>query len=148
MSACCLTNLSVTTEAKSDGAFFTEPAIAQLMMGLLFDENFCDWKDRDAVRNLRVADPTCGSGTLLLAGLRAIKKQAQRAQNLSDAEVTALHKHLVENAIYGYDINPYSIQFAASNMTFGAPTADYGNMNLFQVKHGITENGRGAIKVR
>ena len=129
------------TEASSDGAFFTEPAIAQLMMGLLFDENFCDWKDRDAVRNLRVADPTCGSGTLLLASLRAIKKQAKKAQNLSDTEVTALHKHLVENTIYGYDINPYSIQFAASNMTFGAPTADYSNMNLFQVKHGITDNG-------
>ena len=128
-------------EASSDGAFFTEPAIAQLMMGLLFDENFCDWKDREAVRNLRIADPTCGSGTLLLASLRAIKKQAKKAQRLSEREVTALHKHLVENTIYGYDINPYSIQFAASNMTFGAPTADYSNMNLFQVKHGITSDG-------
>ena len=128
-------------EAKSDGAFFTDPVVAQLMMGLLFDDTFCDWKDGDVVRNLRIADPTCGSGTLLLASLRAIKKQAQKAQNLSEGEVTALHKHLVENAIYGYDINPYSIQFAASNMTFGAPTADYGNMNLFQVKHGILENG-------
>ena len=128
-------------EAKSDGMFFTESTTAQLMAGLLYDKDFCDWRDMEAVRNLRIADPTCGSGTLLLASLNAIKRQAQKAQNLSEEEVTALHKHLVENTIYGYDINPYSIQFAASNMTFGSPTADYENMNLFQVKHGIGENG-------
>lgn len=122
--------------AQSDGAFFTKNLSAYLLAGLAFDDSFADWKDMAAVKRLRVADPACGTGTLLMAALKAIKDKAAKAQNLKPEQSEALHKHLVENAIYGFDINKYSIQLAACNLTIGAPKTDYRGMNLYTLQHG------------
>jgi len=50
-----------------------------------------------------------------------------------------LHKKLVENAIHGFDINKYSVQLAACNLTIGAPDTDYERMNLHTLQHGPVE---------
>ena len=122
--------------ATSDGAFFTKNLSAYLLAGLAFDDAFADWKDMAAVKRLRVADPACGTGTLLMAALKAIKDKAAKAQNLTPKQTEALHKHLVENALHGFDINKYSIQLAACNLTIGAPNTDYRGMNLHTLQHG------------
>ena len=54
---------------------------------------------------------------------------------------TALHKTLVEQVLYGLDINHVGIQLAASNLTLGAPTVDYRRMNLYTMKHGPQPDG-------
>ena len=122
--------------AQSDGAFYTKNLSAYLLAGLTFNDDFADWKDMDAVKRLRVADPACGTGTLLMAALNIIKRKASKAQNLTTEQTESLHKHLVENAIHGFDINKYSIQLAACNLTIGAPNTDYSGMNLHTLQHG------------
>ncbi len=122
--------------AQSDGAFYTKNLSAYLLAGLTFNDDFADWKDMGAVKRLRVADPACGTGTLLMAALNTIKRKAAKAQNLTAEQTEALHKHLVENSIHGFDINKYSIQLAACNLTIGAPNTDYSGMNLHTLQHG------------
>ena len=122
--------------AQSDGAYYTKNLSGYLLAGLAFDKDFIDWKDPEVVNNLRIIDPACGTGTLLMAALNIIKKRAAAAQNLDEAGVNKLHKRLVENAIYGFDINKYSVQLAACNLTIGAPDTDYERINLHTLEHG------------
>jgi len=122
--------------AQSDGAYYTKNLSAYLLAGLAFGEGFTDWSDPNAVGSLQIVDPACGTGTLLMAALNIIKKRAAKAQGLDETATNRLHKKLVENAIYGFDINKYSVQLAACNLTIGAPNTDYERMNLHTLQHG------------
>ena len=57
------------------------------------------------MQKLRIADPACGTGTVLMAALKTIKDKAAMAQDLSTVQQEHLHKHLVEEVIHGFDIN-------------------------------------------
>ena len=131
---------SILGSAQSDGAFYTKNLSAYLLAGLAFDDQFTDWKDPNQVNKLKIIDPACGTGTLLMAALNIIKKHAAEAQDLNEAEINKLHKRLVENSIYGFDINKYSVQLAACNLTIGAPNTDYDRMNLHTLQHGAIKN--------
>ncbi len=136
---------SILGSAQSDGAYYTKNLSAYLLAGLAFDDQFTDWKDPNQVNNLKVVDPACGTGTLLMAALNIIKKRAAEAQNLNEAEINKLHKRLVENSIYGFDINKYSVQLAACNLTIGAPNTDYERMNLHTLQHGAIKDADNAV---
>ncbi|MGR3914329.1 MAG: DEAD/DEAH box helicase family protein [Gammaproteobacteria bacterium] len=136
----------VLGSAQSDGAFYTKNLSAYLLAGLAFGDGFTDWSDAARVGALRIADPACGTGTLLMAALNIIKKRAAEAQQLDDDGKQKLHKQLVENVMHGFDINRYSVQLAACNLTIGAPQTDYARMNLHALKHGPMPGKDGANK--
>ena len=127
--------------AKSDGAFYTNNVSALMLARLALDEDFVDWQDQDAVANLRIIDPACGTGTLLMAALRTIKDRMREKAELSDDETELMHRVLVEDVLCGLDINRHGVQLAACNLTLGAPTVDYKRMNLHTMKHGPQEDG-------
>ena len=127
--------------AKSDGAFYTNNLSAVMLARLAFSEDFIDWSDPAAVANLRIIDPACGTGTLLMAALQSIKARVSVRQALSEEESNTLHKQLVEDVLCGLDINQHAIQLAACNMTLGAPTVDYQRMNLVTMPHGPQGDG-------
>ena len=124
--------------ARSDGAFYTNNLSALMLARLAFPADWIDWTDPEAVENLRVIDPACGTGTLLMATLRTIKARVGEPEG---HEADALHKHLVENTLCGLDINQHAVQLAACNMTLGAPTVDYARMNLLKMPHGPQPDG-------
>ena len=127
--------------AKSDGAFYTNNLSAIMLARLALDEDFIDWSDREAVTNLMIIDPACGTGTLLMASLQTIKARVTESGEMSDQERNILHKRLVEDVLCGLDINQHGIQLAACNMTLGAPTVDYERMNLVTMPHGPQSDG-------
>lgn len=131
--------------AKSDGAYYTKPAAASLIAKLAISDDFVDWTDMNAVKRIKVVDPACGTGTLLMATLNRIKEMivtyGRQVSNENQIDFVAeIHKDMVENSICGIDINPQAIQIAASNLTLGSPNVNYKNINLFTAKHGIVEN--------
>ena len=52
--------------AKSDGAFYTNNLSAIMLARLALHRDFVDWSDPEAVARLRIIDPACGTGTLLM----------------------------------------------------------------------------------
>ena len=131
----------ILEHASSQGAFYTKNISALLMSGLVFDDEMIDWSNPQQVRDVRVIDPCCGTGTLLMAALNTIKNKARAAGHLSQDEQVALHKSLVENSIYGFDITHYAAQLAACNLTLGAPDVSYSRMNIYTLEYGMASAG-------
>jgi len=127
--------------AKSDGAFYTNNLSAVMLARMALSEDFIDWNDSESVARLRIMDPACGTGTLLMATLKTIKDRCEGSQELSSEARNHIHRRLVEDVLCGLDINQHGIQLAACNMTLGAPTVDYARMNLFTMPHGPQSDG-------
>ena len=120
----------------SDGAFFTRPVAASIAARLTLDTcGDVDWSDPSVWRNHKTVDLACGSGTLLAAMLADMKRRA--AQRGADEDtLTALQKIAVEDVLKGLDINPVSLQLAASQLTAGNHRVSYRRMGLHQMPYG------------
>ena len=126
--------------AESDGAFYTKNVAALLLAKLAINKEFLNWSDPKVLDDFKLIDPACGTGTLLMATVKTLKDRMKEATGLkSDADI---HKRLVEQSVYGLDINEHAIQLAASNLTLGAPDVDYRQMNLYPMEHGVDKAGK------
>ena len=126
--------------AKYDGSFYTNNTSAVLLARLALTEHTTDWSDADAIADLKVIDPACGTGTLLMAAMHAMRDRHERAAG-SQSDSDPLHLALVEDVLYGLDINRHGVQLAACNLTLGNPRVDYRRMNLFTMRHGRQPDG-------
>ena len=120
----------------SDGAFFTRPVAASLAARLTLD--VCgdqDWSDTEVWRKHKTVDLACGSGTLLAAMVTDMKRRALD-KGADDEKLTQLQKLAVEDIINGLDINPVSLQLAASQLTAGNHRVSYRRMGLHLMPYG------------
>ena len=127
--------------AESDGAFYTKHISALMLAGLALSPDLIDWSDIDAVKRLRILDPACGTGTLLMAALRVIKDRALEAGAVGDDSLGTIHRELVQDSIRGLDINYQATQLAAANLTLGAPSVDFKAMQIYTMQHGPQPDG-------
>ena len=124
--------------AQYDGSFYTTPPAAMLLARLALARVDCDWGDPDAVARLRIIDPACGTGTLLLAVQHAIRDlhiADPRSRSLESLDL--IHLDLVQQVLHGVDINRHAVQLAACNLTLSSPRVDYHRMPLYTAKHGL-----------
>lgn len=123
--------------APNDGSFYTTTPAAIILARLAIPADWTNWEVVD-VDDLRLIDPACGTGTLLMAALQTIKERiiATRGDDLTSDDLVALHRYLVEKVIHGIDINRHAVHLAACMLTFAAPDADYRRMNLDRYPHG------------
>ena len=120
----------------SDGAFFTRPVAASIAARLTLDAcGPVHWDDQEVWKAHKTVDLACGSGTLLAAVLTDMKRRAQE-QGASETEIAALQKLAVEETIKGLDINPVSLQLAASQLTAGNQEISYRRMGLHLMPYG------------
>ena len=120
----------------SDGAFFTRPVAASIAARLTLDA--CgeqDWRAPEVWRDHKTVDLACGSGTLLAAMLTDMKRRA-REQGATETQIAELQKLAVEETIKGLDINPVSLQLAASQLTAGNTDIRYRQMGLHLMPYG------------
>ena len=120
----------------SDGAYFTRPVAASIAARLTLDA--CgeqDWADPAVWRELKTVDLACGSGTLLAAMLTDMKRRAEDRGADKD-RLVELQKLGVEETIKGLDINPVSLQLAASQLTAGNHEIRYRSMGLHLMPYG------------
>ena len=131
----------------SDGAFFTRPVAASIAARLTLDA--CgeqDWTNPAVWREHKTVDLACGSGTLLAAMLTDMKRRA-REQGASETQVAALQKLAVEETVKGLDINPISLQLAASQLTSGNQEIRYRQMGLHLMPYGPERDNPGQVSV-
>ena len=125
--------------AKPRAAYYTSLPAAALLASLAFDGRLggtlaeTDWTDLESIRDLRVADLSCGTGTLLLAAAREMERLHRNARGHRSLapEAEALHKILIENVLHGYDVELTAIHLAAAHLGLLAPDVGFDNMNLF-----------------
>lgn len=130
----------VMGDQASDGAFFTRPIAASIVARLALDAvGDADWSDPNTWRAHKTVDLACGSGTLLAAMLMEMKRRAQE-HGASDQTIGELQKLAVEDTIKGMDINPVSLQLAASQLTAGSRGTSYRRMGLHLMPYGPTED--------
>ena len=127
--------------AESDGAYYTNNVSALMLAGLALRPDLVDWSDYKAATGLRILDPACGTGTLLMAALKTIKDRGIGRGAFTKGTITHAHRELVERSIRGMDINYHATQLAASNMTLGAPSVNYKAMSIHTLQHGPQQNG-------
>ena len=127
---------------RSDGAFFTRPVAASLLVELcLYATGETEWIKESTWERLRCFDPACGSGTLLIAFITAVKLRIAQSGN-EDAEKIAskFHRKAVEDFILGADINPVSLQLAGCQLTLGEVSALYDKINLYRMDYGYVSD--------
>ena len=122
--------------------YTTIPA-AILLAGLAFDERGPRWSEIDfasaeSVAGLRIVDPACGSGTLLMAAAQEVFKRARRAGAPAD-EAPTIVRTILEEALYGFDVVPAAIHLAASTLCMAEARQVVKDMNLWRVRHDVTD---------
>ena len=131
----------------SDGAFFTRPPAASMAARLTLDAcGDVDWTDEAVWREYKTVDLACGSGTLLTAIMTDMKRRA-RDKGAGYREVADLQKVAVEEVIKGLDINPVSLQLAASQLTAGNEDTRYRRMGLHLMPYGPQPDNLGRVSV-
>ena len=127
---------SVMGNQRADGAFFTRPIaatmLAELALSASGDRNFLDEESWDS---LRCFDPACGSGTILVAMMSAIKRRIKLAGGNEDT-LKRFHRRAVERLIVGADINHVALQLAACQLTLGNLDVAYDQLNLHLMDYG------------
>ena len=122
--------------------YTTIPA-AILLAGLAFDERGPRWSEIDfasaeSVAGLRIVDPACGSGTLLMAAAQEVLKRARRAGAPAEQAPTIV-RTILEEALYGFDVVPAAIHLAASTLCMAEARQVVKDMNLWRVRHDVTD---------
>ena len=137
----------VMGDQAADGAYFTRPVAGVLLAELAM--HVCgetgspgNVQGKEAWRRLKVMDPACGSGTLLMAWIAAMKRRAQR-DGADGRTLAALHRYMVEEGIAGLDINPVSLQLAGAQLTIGDLSARYRKMGLWEMPYGYGNGDDG-----
>ena len=123
----------------SDGAFFTRPISASMAARLTLD--VCgdqDWTSHDVWKNHKTTDLACGSGTLLRAILTDMMRRA-KSQGASKTVLANMQKRLVEESLVGLDINPISLQLAASALITGNHNIRYKQIRLHKMPYGPSD---------
>ena len=131
----------------SDGAFFTRPVAASIAARLTLDAcGDADWSEPSVWREHKIVDLTCGSGTLLAAILTDMKRRAQES-GAGETQIAGLQKLGVEETIKGLDINPVSLQLAASQLTAGNHDISYRQMGLHLMPYGPRQDDPTRVSV-
>ena len=135
----------VLDTARYDGSFYTSTAAATLLAGLAIREQDCDWSDVNEIAKLRICDPACGTGTLLMAAAERIHQLRRASGAKGDEDEALLALHLVEDVLWGYDINLTATHMAASALGMLSPKTKFSRMRIFRsllgVKDGVASVG-------
>ena len=101
-------------DREETAAHYTLPETAELLAQLAVSRlALPDWSDAAAVGNLRIADLACGTGTLLRAAYRHIRRRHEDAGGTADD----LHRAMIEQSITGLDINALAAHMTAAGIS-------------------------------
>lgn len=130
------------SERKLLAAFYTSIPAATLLAGLALSQTRwedVDWSDADAVARLRVVDPACGTGTLLMASYRQILQNHASSDGGKVSE--SIHQALLENVIIGTDVVQAAIHLTAATLAGMSPSIGFAQMQIHTLHFRIEESG-------
>ena len=123
---------TVLDTARYDGSFYTTTAAATLLASLAISDGMRDWSAPNALDDMRIIDPACGTGTLLMAAAERIRDLAPRTRDDDQAART-----LIERVLSGYDVNLTATHMAATALGLLSPSAQFQDMKIYRTLLGV-----------
>ena len=120
--------------------FYTRPESAALLAHLAIPDDG-SWDDPERMRDFRVADYACGTGTLIHAAYRRINQ----LHLLSGGEPADLHAHMMKEALTACDVLPSAVHLTASMLSSSHPAERYDGTRTIVTQYGKTEDGGVSI---
>jgi type I restriction-modification system DNA methylase subunit len=124
--------------AKHLATYYTSIPAAWLLARLCLDTKESlwgklDWTDPDKIKDMKVLDMACGSGTLLSAAYRAIEDKyiIACAEKDKTIETKTLHRNLIENSIYGFDVMLYAAHIATITLALHNSETVFDKTNIY-----------------
>lgn len=137
-------------QAKYLGTYYTSIPAATMLLKLALDPKgwTVDWKNPDEVKNIRVADLSCGTGTLLMAAADAlVDNHISAAANAGEkVQLEQIHHAIAESTLFGYDVLASAIHLTASTLAMRTPDIPLKRMNLFSLPYGGPEMKLGSVE--
>ena len=133
---------NLIVDRKFLATFYTLPTSAALLAELAVARLDADWNNLDSYPDFRVADLSCGTGTLLSAAYHALLGRYRRA----GGDDRSVHSAMIEQAIIAADIMPAAAHLCASQLSSVHPTVLFDNTRVYTMPYGIgvgEEHGRG-----
>ena len=136
----------VLDTARYDGSFYTSSAAATLLAALALPRSLKDEWTYNVIDEMRICDPSCGTGTLLMATVERLN-QLKRGDTDHDAELDELlAQYLVEDVIHGYDTNLTATHMTASTLGMIRPRTKFEQMHVNQTPFGVFKDPDGGGK--
>ena len=120
--------------------FYTRPESAALLAHLAIPDDG-GWGDAERVKNYRMADYACGTGTLIHAAYRRLNQ----LHWLAGEDPEELHPHMMENALTACDVLPSSVHLTASMLSSSHPKQRYEGSRTIVMNYGKSEHGGVSI---
>ena len=120
--------------------FYTRPESAALLAHLAIPDDG-GWGDKERVKNFRIADYACGTGTLIHAAYRRVNQ----LHWLAGGDPEKLHAHMMEKALTACDVLPSSVHLTASMLSSSHPRQRYDGSRTIVMQYGKTEQGGVSI---
>ncbi|MXY41571.1 MAG: hypothetical protein F4Y62_17440 [Rhodospirillaceae bacterium] len=124
---------NLIVDRKFLATFYTLPTSAALLAELAVGRMPADWSDLAAYPDLRIADLSCGTGTLLSAAYHAVLSRYRHAGG-DDSDV---HRAMIERAVVAADIMPAAAHLCASQLSSVHPTVAFDNTRVYTMPYGI-----------
>ena len=113
-------------------AYYTLPESAALLASLAVSKMNVDWSKDDKIRELKIADFACGTGALLSAVYDQIANRYER----TGGDPEKLHKSMMEQVLYGFDVLPFATHLTASILSGKEPATIYDQSCIFTMPFG------------
>jgi len=134
--------------AKYYATYYTSVPAAWLLARLSLETDNpswdVDWSNVESVSKFRVGDLACGSGTLLSASYRNILDRhivSSTSKGISP-NPNALHKVLLENILWGFDVLLYATHLAIVGLSLHNPSSIFQKSNMYVLPF----TGRGEMR--
>ena len=121
--------------------YTTIPA-AVLLAALAFDPEHprwsnVDWSKKEEVSCIRICDPSCGTGTLLMAAFQEMLRSYR--QTSERAETGAFAKMVLENVLWAYDVVPGAVHLTAATLSMAETRQVTEEMPIQLMAHDVHE---------
>ena len=131
---------TVLDTAKYDGSYYTSTPAATMLASLAITNETCDFASTDKISRLRVTDPACGTGTLLMTAGERIRELAQ-----GYGQPLEMNQILIEQVLRGYDVNLSATHMAATTLGLLSPTTAFKNMKIGRAMLGVDQDGNAYL---
>ena len=126
-------------------AYYTTPGAAALLVGLAITSDTLpqsgSWSSAADVKELRIADFACGTGTLLSTAYQRISQ----LHELAGGDAKALHPDMMATALVGCDVLPAATHLTASMLAGAHPSVKYKQSAILTMAFGRQPDGEVAL---